>query len=187
MRRIHPGVRGSLLFALLIATLGLGMTPAFADHGGGDGNPPPPTQASADFALSVNYASPGFVANLVRGAAFGIPCGQCNGGAIPQPAYVVPDPFGCFYDWNQIGVTSLNGFTGTVNLSLLNLPAGVTSFTATSLSLPQPGATTTPLKLLAATGAALGTTTVTLQGTSGTLVHTVRLDLSVADQLPPCQ
>lgn len=78
----------------------------------------PPPRASADFALSVNYGSPSFVGNLVRGATFGTPCNQCNGGAVPQPAYVVPDPFGCFYDSNQIGVTSLNGFTGTVNLSL---------------------------------------------------------------------
>jgi hypothetical protein len=192
MRRIRPGMHASLLFVMLIGALSLGMTPVFADHGGtgggGGGTPAPtPAPAPADFALSVNYASPSFVGNLVRGAAFGTPCNQCNGGAVPQPAYVVADPFGCFYDWNQISVTSLNGFTGTVNLSLLNVPGGVTSFTATSLSLPQAGSTSTPLKLLASTGAAVGTTTIALQGTSGTLVHTVSLDLSVADQLPPCQ
>ncbi len=123
----------------------------------------------------------------LRGATFGTPCSQCNGGALPQPAYVVPDPLGCFYDWNQISVTSLNGFTGTVNLSLPNLPAGVTSLTAASISLPQAGSSSTPLKLLASTGASAGTTNVTLQGTSGALVHTVSLSLSIADQLPPCQ
>ena len=178
---------------VLIAIISLGITPAFADHGGSGGGgtkpapSPTPGSASADFALSVNYASPSFIGNLVRGATFGIPCSQCNGGALPQPAYVVPDPLGCFYDWNQISVTSLNAFTGTVDLSLPNLPAGVTSFTAASISLPQAGSSSTPLKLLASTGASVGTTNVTLQGTSGALVHTVSLSVSIADQLPPCQ
>jgi hypothetical protein len=93
----------------------------------------------------------------------------------------------CFYDLTQISVTSLNGFTGTVNLSLPNLPAGVTSFTAVSISLPQPVSSSTPLKLLASTGASVRTTNVTLQATSGALVHTVSLSLPIADQLSPCQ
>ena len=192
MRRFRPAIAASMAF-VLIAIISLGITTAFADHGGSGGGgtkpapSPTPGSASADFALSVNYASPSFIGNLVRGATFGIPCSQCNGGALPQPPYVVPDPLGCFYDWNQISVTSLNAFTGTVDLSLPNLPAGVTSFTAASISLPQAGSSSTPLKLLASTGASVGTTNVTLQGTSGALVHTVSLSVSIADQLPPCQ
>jgi hypothetical protein len=193
MQRFRPAIAASMAF-VFIGIIALGMTPAFADHGGIGGGgggtttpTPTPTPSSKDFALSVNYASPSFIGNLVRGATFGTPCSQCNGGALPQPAYVVPDPLGCFYDWNQISVTSLNGFTGTVNLSLPNLPAGITSFTAATISLPQAGSSSTPLKLLASTGASVGTTNVTLHGTSGALAHTVSLSLSIADQLPPCQ
>jgi len=186
MQRIRPRTFASVFFLLFTALIGVGVSPVLADGGGG-GDPPPPPPAAPDFALSVNYGSPSFVGNLVRGAVFGIPCGQCNGGALPQPAYIVPDPLGCFYDWNQISVTGLNGFTGTVSLSLLNLPAGVTSSTAPSIALPQGGSSAAPLKLLASTTAAPGTSSVTLQGASGTLVHTVSLTLSVADQLPPCQ
>jgi hypothetical protein len=59
--------------------------------GGGTTTPTPtPTPSSTDFALSVNYGSPSFIGNLVRGAIFGTPCSQCNGGALPQPAYVCP-------------------------------------------------------------------------------------------------
>jgi hypothetical protein len=96
-------------------------------------------------------------------------------------------PLGCFYDSNSIGVTSLNDFQGTVTLQILNLPAGVTSQTATTVNVPRRGSTSTPLKLLAASDAALRSATVTLRATSGSIVHTLDLPISVGAQLPACQ
>jgi hypothetical protein len=174
------------LLTLALATAVGGAPRALADHGGGGGGGGG-GGAAPDFVLSANYAPPSFTGMLVRGAIPGSPCGQCNGGGLPQPAYVVPDPLGCTYDWNQISVISLNGFQGTITLTLLNLPAGVTSLTPTSLSLPQPGATSTPFKLQASSTSALGGATVTIRATSGAIVHTLGLPISVSDQLPLCQ
>lgn len=171
---------GRLLVSLAVATIGLlaaglalgvGAAPALA------------AKASPDFALSVNFSSPTFfVGHLVRGAVPGTPCGSCNGGALAQPAYFVPDVFGAFFDTNSIGVVSLNDFQGPVTLQILNLPAGVTSLTATPVTVPRRGAVTTPFKLQADSAAALGNFTVTLRATSGALVHTVDLRIVVADQ-----
>lgn len=152
--------------------------PVWADSGGG--------KAAADFALSVNYGA-AFTGNLIRGETWN-PHPLCNlcvtyGG----PHYVVPDPLGCFYDSNSIGLVSLNDFSGTVTLEVLNLPPGVTSVTAASVSVPRRGAVSTGFKLQAASTAAVGSATVTLRASSGAIVHTVTLPISVADQLPPCQ
>lgn len=139
-------------------------------------------KAPPDFALSVNYKAPAFVGHLVRGAVPSTPCGVCNGQALPQPAVFVPSSFGPFFDWNSISLVSLNDFSETVTLEVLNLPAGVTSLMPATLTVPRRGAVSTPFKLQAASGAALGDTTVTIRATSGALSHAVDLPVKVADQ-----
>ena len=169
-------VRTLLLAGLLAIGLVLGTaTPARAD------------KAAPDFALTANYKPPTFTGFLIRGETWD-PHPLCNlcvtyGG----PHYVVNDPLGCFYDSNSISVVSLNDFQGTVTLAILNLPPGVTSQTATSVLLPRRSAASTAFKLTAATNATVGSATVTVQATSGALVHTIDLPISVGDQLPPCQ
>jgi hypothetical protein len=135
----------------------------------------------ADFALTADYKSPSFVGHVVRG---GLPsCVGCTGAV--EPRYVGTS-FDCFYDSNTIGLFSLKDFNGDVRLEILNLPAGVTSLTVTKLTVPRRGVVSTPFKLQASGDAALGDATVTVRATSGSIVHTLDLPISVADQLPSC-
>jgi subtilase family serine protease len=75
---------------------------------------------------------------------------------------------------STVTVSPLNGFSGNVNLSATGLPAGVTaSFTPTTTSR------TSTLKLTASNSASIGTFTVTILGTSGSLSHTTTVSLTV--------
>ncbi len=78
--------------------------------------------------------------------------------------------------------TPLNGFTGTVNVTLSGLPAGVTA-SPTTLTLA-PNASQV-LTLSAASSAAAASATLTLTGTSGTLTHTTAVSLTVTAAPPP--
>jgi hypothetical protein len=80
-----------------------------------------------------------------------------------------------------VSVTALNGLTGSVTVALTGLPAGVTANPA-NLTLT-PGAPQN-ITLTAASTAAAGTATVTFTGTSGALIHTTPLALTV-DAAPP--
>jgi secreted trypsin-like serine protease len=102
-----------------------------------------------------------------------------------EPRYVGTS-LDCFYDSNTINLVSLNDFSRDVRLEVQNLPAGVTSQTATMLTLPRRGVVSTPFKLQASGDAALGNASVTVRATSGSIVHTLNLPISVADQLPSC-
>ncbi len=135
-----------------------------------------------DFALRVLWAPPatGFIV---------------RGGAPPTSAEFFPvyqlGGFGCTYADNVIELTSHFAFTGDVTLEFLNLPAGVTSQTASSLSItgPTPSALESPdtdMDLQASSTAALGDFTITLRATSGSIVHTRDLPIKVVDELPEC-
>ena len=185
------GRSGLVLVALAAGALALGLliaasSPAAAGSGSGSGGssgsgPSGSSNSVADFALTANYKPPSFVGYVVRG---GLPsCAGCT--TAVEPRYVGAS-FDCFYDSNTISLVSLNSFGGDVKLEVLNLPAGVTSQTATKLTVPRRGVVSTPFKLEASGDAALGDATVTVRATSGTIVHTLNLPISVADQLPAC-
>jgi gliding motility-associated-like protein len=75
-----------------------------------------------------------------------------------------------------VTVSSLNGFTQAVALTLTNLPTGVTAiFTPTTVT----GSATSTLTLTADATAPLATTSLTITGTAGTLSHSTTLDLEV--------
>lgn len=75
-----------------------------------------------------------------------------------------------------VEATAVSGFTGTVDLSLSGLPAGVTASPATVSS----AAGQLQQIMLSASGAAADTSVaVTVVGTSGTLTHTAAATLSV--------
>jgi hypothetical protein len=134
-----------------------------------------------DFALTANYKPPSFTGHLVRG---GLPsCVGCT--TAVEPRYVGTS-FSCFYDSNTISLVSLNDFSGNVTLEVVNLPDGVASQTATNLSVPRRGAVSIPFRLQASDGAALGDATITVRAKSGSIVHTLDLPISVADELPSC-
>src|SRR5215831_14846937 len=81
---------------------------------------------------------------------------------------------------STITVNPVNGFSGTVNLSISGLPSGVTAnfnpASATSAST---------LTLTAGSAAATGTFTLTVTGTSGTLTRTTTLTLTVSAPVVP--
>ena len=73
-----------------------------------------------------------------------------------------------------ISVTPSSGFTGTVAFTASGLPSGVTAtFNPTSSK------TSTTLTLSASSSAATGTAVITVTGTSGSLIHTATVSLSV--------
>ncbi len=76
----------------------------------------------------------------------------------------------------SVTATAVNSFTGTVNVAITGLPAGVTASPAT-LSLA-PGVAQS-MTLTAAVTAAASTSTVTFTGTSGSLTHSAPLALTV--------
>lgn len=75
---------------------------------------------------------------------------------------------------STITLAKTGGFTGTVALTASGLPTGVTaSFNPASTT------TTSTLTLTAASTAAVGSATVTVTGTSGTLVHSTTIALTI--------
>nr|WP_277621382.1 endo alpha-1,4 polygalactosaminidase [Thermus arciformis] len=75
-------------------------------------------------------------------------------------------------------VTPENGFTGTVDLSLVGAPSGV-SLSPTSVGVPGPGPVNRTLTLTVASSVNPGTYALRVRGTSGSLVREVDLTLTV--------
>ncbi len=71
-------------------------------------------------------------------------------------------------------VRPANGFSGSVSFAATGLPRGVTAAFS-----PNPATETSTLTLTASTTAAVGETTVTIRGTSGSLTATTTLSLTV--------
>lgn len=94
-----------------------------------------------------------------------------------------------FYGWswgeNWGMVISRNGWTGTVNLQALNLPAAVTSELPATVFVPKYGSARFSLHLRAAITAPITTTTVTVRASSGSIVKTEGVLFTIVDQLPP--
>src|SRR5439155_1703651 len=73
-----------------------------------------------------------------------------------------------------VAVTPINGFTGQVAFTASGLAAGATgSFT------PNPATTSATLSVTTSTSTPIGTSTLRITGTSGTLTHTTTVDLTV--------
>jgi hypothetical protein len=81
-------------------------------------------------------------------------------------------------------VTRLNGFTGSVSLAASNLPSGASAQFSPSSTIDS-SATTATLKLKAGTTTPAGTYTVTVTGTSGSLVNTTTVQLVVQSASQP--
>ena len=79
----------------------------------------------------------------------------------------------------NVSADTFNGFSGQVAASLAGLPVGVTA-SQSSLTLT-PGTPQT-ITLTAAPNVATGSTTLTLQGTSGTLSHNLEFSLALSPQ-----
>jgi len=118
-------------------------------------------------------------------------CASCGGGSsfVAPPPPPVPD-FSLVLSTNSVSVqqgatnnslnvsvSPLNGFTGSVQISLSGLPAGVISNPASPFTLAS-GANT-QIIFGATANAATGSFTISALGTSGALSHSQNLDLAV--------
>jgi len=82
---------------------------------------------------------------------------------------------------STITITSQNGFSSATTLSATGLPSGVTAaFSVNPVTPPANGTVTSVLTLTASATATLGTATVTVTGTSGSLVHSATIALTVS-------
>jgi hypothetical protein len=147
-----------------------------------------PAQASGggakDFSICCNDSStPGFL--VVGGLATCPAFDNCAPNPSFEPRYFSCGFSSCGYGNASVVLTSLNGFSGTVSLQMLNLPAGVTSLTATSVTLATNATAYTDFTLQAASNAVPGDYLVTVRATSGTLVHDAQHLIRVVEQLPP--
>lgn len=85
-----------------------------------------------------------------------------------------------------IQVVSINNFDGAVDLTLQNLPTGVTFSIANPTVAPFPGGyVNTKLTVQTSSSTTLGDHTMTLRGTSGGKTHSVTLGLLVTNQTLP--
>jgi len=75
---------------------------------------------------------------------------------------------------STITVNALNGFSGSVTLTVSGLPSGVTAGFS-----PNPTTSTTLLSLTASASATVGTVSLTITGVSGSLTNTTPLSLTV--------
>jgi len=82
----------------------------------------------------------------------------------------------------SLAATAINGFTGTVAVTITGLPIGVTASPGTLTLTPGVAETMT---LTAAGTAAAGSATLTLTGTSGALSHAVTVALTISGSPPP--
>jgi IPT/TIG domain-containing protein len=118
-------------------------------------------------------------------------CG-CGGGSSsiqPPPPPLQPD-FSIGFSQNSVnleqGATSspiglsvnpLNGFTGTIQVTLTGLPAGVISSPLSPFSVA--ATSSTPILFSAAQNAAIGNSTIMATGISGSLSHPANLALAI--------
>jgi len=116
--------------------------------------PPPPPPPPADFALAA--ASPTVTIQ--------------QGGAL---------------QFQTIQANPLNGFTGLITLTIAGLPVGVTTMPSGPLSISVSGqAQGTAFQLAASQTTPIGTTTVSVTGTSGTITHTASFSFTVTQAAP---
>lgn len=75
-------------------------------------------------------------------------------------------------------ITPVDGFTGNVTFSLVGAPSGV-SVTPTSLTVPGPGAATQALTIQTTTATPVGTHTLMVRATGGTVTRETSFTLTV--------
>jgi len=81
---------------------------------------------------------------------------------------------------DTITVSSLNGFDSTVDLSISGLPSGVTAtFSPASLAPASGGSASSVLTLSASPTASIGSATLAVTGTAGSLAHNSLINLTV--------
>jgi|CZLA01.1.fsa_nt_gi hypothetical protein len=82
---------------------------------------------------------------------------------------------------STVTITSQNSFNSATTLTTTGLPTGVTAaFSTNPVTPPANGSATSTLTFTASASATVGTATVTVTGTSGSLVHSTTIALTVS-------
>jgi thermitase len=79
----------------------------------------------------------------------------------------------------KVTITPAGGFSGAVNFSASGLPAG-----ATGSFSPNPGTLSSKLTVVTSASTPVGTSTITITGTNGSLSHSVTVTLNVQSSAP---
>ena len=125
----------------------------------------------------------------------------CGGGSSSAPPSPPPPPAADFalvsesstvtaqqggaMQFQTIQANPLNGFVGSIAITLSGLPSGVTTIPSGPLSIAITGqGQSTSIQLVASPTTPIGTTTVNVTGTSGTIKHTVPFSLTVTQAAP---
>ena len=129
------------------------------------------TTPTGTFPLTVNGVS-GSLAHTAGVSLTVTPQPDFSVSATPSSQTVVVGSSTSF----QPTVTAVNGFAGSVALSVSGLPAGATaSFTPTSIT----GSGSSTMSVTTSSATPTGTFPLTISGVSGSLTHTVNVSLSV--------
>jgi DNA-binding beta-propeller fold protein YncE len=131
---------------------------------------------------------------------FVVTLSSCGGGSSNTPPPPPPPPAADFglvvgtsaetlqqggaLQFQSIQVNPLNGFTGTISVSLSGLPSGVTTIPASPFSISLPSSQSVSFQLAASTSTPTGTATVTVTGMSGNITHTKTFSLTVSRAAP---
>jgi subtilase family serine protease len=144
--------------------LGSGYAAAFHDITSGSNGYP----AVTGYDLATGWGSPNG-AGLIN--ALGGPAGPSFSLTVNPSALSIPQSKS---GTSTVTVVPANGFTGTVALTASGLPSGVTAtFNPTSTT------SSSTLTVTVGSSAAIGTTTITIKGTSGSLTYIAGLKLTV--------
>jgi hypothetical protein len=128
---------------------------------------------------------------VLAGIASLVSCGGSGAGTPPPPAQdftlsISPSTLSLQQMGDgttlSITVTPVNGFTGSVNITFPNLPAGISVSAGSMSGPPYYASPASPLNIgISASGAAaVGNSTITVQGVTGSLTHSMTLNASVA-------
>lgn len=118
-------------------------------------------------------------------AAFGVGCGNSSGGnhLSPSPDFSLSLSAGSLSvtaggaaGTDSLSATGLNGFSGSIQVTVSGVPSGVT---ASPMSFSLTPGTPQTISITAGSSAAAGTATVQFTGTSGSLSHSAPLTLTV--------
>jgi len=122
-------------------------------------------------------------------------CGSTSSGPPPPPPPPAPDftltlssssisiAQGAASPAVNVSVNPVNGFSGSVQVTLNTLPAGVTSNPTSPFSVT--AGASTPVIFGASANAAAGNFTLSVQGTSGTLSHADPLSVTIQSAVNP--
>jgi len=144
------------VFAVLIALSGCG-----GGSGSSSGSPSPPLPPPAPPPPAADFSL----------SVESLTVGLQQGGAL---------------EFQTVQANAVNGFTGTIQLTLSGLPAGVSSTPSGPYTLSLSGGNSqgVAFQLNASPSAAVAVTTITVTGTSGSITHTVRFSVSVTQAAP---